>query len=175
MCMDCVFFVHHQMLLNFTMTSRPGNCTNNRFASDVIILPCPIFNGVYSMDKQLHSKWSNGCHFLHTWPEPIYSLLVKCARPDSKVPGPVGPRWAPWWPHELCYLGAGTVVSRISTQVTFWSLLTCLVGYHWKRNWVMLWFVAKEFDMGHLLEVRSQWLHQHGHIYQIMVRKHFGT
>ena len=19
--------------------------------------------------------------------------------------GPTGPRWAPWWPHELCYLG----------------------------------------------------------------------
>ena len=29
--------------------------------------------------------------------------------PDSKVHGahlgPTGPRWAPWWPHELCYLG----------------------------------------------------------------------
>ena len=33
--------------------------------------------------------------------------------PDSKVHGahlgPTGPRWAPCWPHELCYLGSVTL------------------------------------------------------------------
>ena len=32
-------------------------------------------------------------------------LKVEYHSPDSKVHGPVGPRWTPYWPHELCYLG----------------------------------------------------------------------
>ena len=31
--------------------------------------------------------------------------------------GPTGPRWAPWWPHELCYLGSGYLVGCTLDQV----------------------------------------------------------
>ena len=57
-------------------------------------------------------------HSLHLW----LSQLGGCLQvgpsqvgmfqnyPDSKVHGanmgPTGPRWAPCWPHELCYLGS---------------------------------------------------------------------
>ena len=41
-------------------------------------------------------------------------LVCVATYPDSKVHGaklgPTGPRWAPCWPHELCYLGIYALV-----------------------------------------------------------------
>ena len=34
-----------------------------------------------------------------------YSLITKFMGPTCGPMGPTGPRWAPCWPHELCYLG----------------------------------------------------------------------
>ena len=53
--------------------------------------------------------------------------------PDCKVHGahlgPTGPRWAPCWPHELCYLGIWPIMSshlvfNISNALHFISLVT---------------------------------------------------
>ena len=49
--------------------------------------------------------------------------------PDSKVHGanmgPPGPRWAPCWPHELCYLGS---------YICTWLINRCH-GDHYSRNY----------------------------------------
>ena len=54
-------------------------------------------------------------------------ILVVSVFPDNKVHGAkwghlgvTGPRWAPCWPHELCYLGlsAGTAICEASSVVT---------------------------------------------------------
>ena len=48
--------------------------------------------------------------------------------------GPTGPRWAPCWPHELCYLGIVTYISRLhqymssSTSAKLWTLPICLTS-----------------------------------------------
>ena len=40
------------------------------------------------------------------WPGPWWSALIASFMgPKWGPPGPTGPRWAPCWPHELCYLG----------------------------------------------------------------------
>ena len=74
----------------------------------------------WTVDELLHGQahdWRTHRHtHIHThtqattipegqnWPRVKMSII-----PDSKVTGanmgPTGPRWAPCWPHELCYLG----------------------------------------------------------------------
>ena len=41
--------------------------------------------------------------FPHTLP--AYTLIAKFMGPTWAHLGPTGPRWAPCWPHESCYLG----------------------------------------------------------------------
>ena len=35
----------------------------------------------------------------------IHTLIARFMGPHGAHLGPTGPRWAPYWPHELCYLG----------------------------------------------------------------------
>ena len=55
--------------------------------------------------------------------------------PDSKVHGahlgPTGPRWAPCWPHELCYLGCYWLV-RLLTQIQ--ASDQCLAEIHFGKS-----------------------------------------
>ena len=64
----------------------------------------------------LSGWWSHRMIGYFTWMQRNTSIHLWCpdchhfeSIPDSKVHGahlgPTGPRWAPWWPHELCYLG----------------------------------------------------------------------
>ena len=54
-------------------------------------------------------------------------VISVCSYPDSKVHGanmgPIlgltGPRWAPCWPHELCYLGSCKAMREINYQNNF--------------------------------------------------------
>ena len=49
--------------------------------------------------------------------------------PDSRVHGanmgahlgPTGPRWAPCWPHELCYLGCFSCQHHLSLTLDIWD------------------------------------------------------
>ena len=45
------------------------------------------------------------------------SPITVLTYPNSKVHGthlgPTGPRWAPCFPHELCYLGSCTRINRV--------------------------------------------------------------
>ena len=41
------------------------------------------------------------------------ALIARFMGPTWGPSGPTGPRWAPCWPHELCYLGV--------ESVTFWA------------------------------------------------------
>ena len=65
---------------------------------------------IHSTKKGRVYEWQNAWwwHDMET----LSALLTLCEGnplPDSKVHGahlgPTGPRWAPCWPHELCYLG----------------------------------------------------------------------
>ena len=65
---------------------------------------------------------------------------VMCVYPDSKVHGanmghlgPTGPRWAPCWPHELCYLGTsndGEASSTFTGVYDISNLLNCALFFH---------------------------------------------
>ena len=46
------------------------------------------------------------------------SLLARFMGPIWGPSGPTGPRWAPCWPHELCYLGLPVIV------FTHWGRVT---------------------------------------------------
>ena len=50
--------------------------------------------------------------------------------PDSKVcgasMGPTGPRWAPCWPHEPCYLGYSSVHYVFCYQYFWFNKMMCL-------------------------------------------------
>ena len=54
--------------------------------------------------------------------------------------GPTGPKWAPCWPHELCYLGTQrgwdkfTAISQTTFSITFsWTKMYELrLIYYWK-------------------------------------------
>ena len=52
--------------------------------------------------------------------------------PDSRVHGaylgPTWPRWAPCWPHELCYLGC-LLNSKIYASTWNWCCLGCWWGW----------------------------------------------
>ena len=49
--------------------------------------------------------------------------------------GPVGPRWAPCWPHEPCYQGYQTKskASWDSVRVIWWTIVHEVVGLHSHR------------------------------------------
>ena len=67
--------------------------------------------------------------------------LMEVNYPDSKCSwgqgganlGPTGPRWAPCWPHELCYLGSNLSLLYV-TGIPHDSRITegCRMGAHWK-------------------------------------------
>ena len=82
----------------------------------LLLLHCskrPCFTFVWSRNTEIvrpKQQWRNkrsmltlmGCVLLTVWRKWFYY-------PDSQVHvahlGPIGPRWAPFWPHEPCYDG----------------------------------------------------------------------
>ena len=83
---------------------------------------CHDRSGVRTCNAHLsHCSLTYWWHFLKTFSGAISSMKnvvfwfkfhwssLPRIYPDSKVHGahlgPTGPRWAPCWPHELCYLG----------------------------------------------------------------------
>ena len=47
------------------------------------------------------------------------SLIAKFIGPTWDPSGPTGPRWAPCWPHELCYLRCCQVCESLLTNLEF--------------------------------------------------------
>ena len=69
-----------------------------------------------------------------------FPFFLSIHYPDSKVHGqhgvnlgPVGPRRAPCWPHELCYQGSPQIVSY-SKSVSFRRLCN-IMGYSLWEGW----------------------------------------
>ena len=62
--------------------------------------------------------------------------------------GPTGPRWAPCWPHEPCYLGCQPSHVPKMTQLTHWagSLPTCSKSIEelWILNLCFGWFARSQ-------------------------------
>ena len=65
----------------------------------------------------------------NTWvPHPIFQVRLETAQiakliwPTWGPPGPVGPRWAPCWPHEPCYQGVHplSLLSSPKWQIQRW-------------------------------------------------------
>ena len=69
-------------------------------------------------------------------------ILYGGAFPDSMVHGgqhgahlgPTGPRWAPWWPHELCYLG----IVQLHIMIVDYNHFSC-IHHLFKRYMVQSW------------------------------------
>ena len=55
--------------------------------------------------------------------------------------GPTGSRWAPCWPHELCYLGR---VSYFGRRMTIWSPYN---NIHFPPRWKYLYSVRLVLDL----------------------------
>ena len=69
---------------------------------------------------------------IHLWYAEGQCRLILLV-PDSKIHGanmgptcPVGPRWAPCWPHELCYLGCHTFpIAELNWPLRIIQILEC--------------------------------------------------
>ena len=65
------------------------------------------------------------------------TVLTKLDTPDRKVHGahlgPTGPRWAPCWPHELCYLGQCPSCFVYQPFMEPWMCIC--VSYHFFSQW----------------------------------------
>ena len=70
---------------------------------------------------QIHLIWPLWLMLWYQFYQSVFSWsfvqeCITCVIPDSKVHGahlgPTGPRWAPRWPHELCYLGCAVVFTK---------------------------------------------------------------
>ena len=79
-----------------------------------------MLNNVLSPVKTYSSGKTNGNSYPNFWSLCLQAFQHRLvlwqlqSHPDSKIHeaiigahlGPTGPRWAPCWPHELCYLGS---------------------------------------------------------------------
>ena len=72
------------------------------------------------------SPWDPG-HLLCNFVESMLGKTAGQRDPDSKVHGahlgPTGPRRAPCWPHELCYLGKACLTITLLWLLCCWWIL----------------------------------------------------
>ena len=149
----------------FLNTLLSGNCSDHRrflntktsarlFLWGPWVIPVIIELLVWSSRFAALSAYSNNVAvtvmgFLWQWLHvksqsvPWYSSLGKHTLPDSKIHGtkngphldPVGPRWAPCWPYEPCYLGCSI---RHKLQSCLTVNISCRSRYHHWWNWGLL-------------------------------------
>ena len=102
---------------------------------------CYIFHGIYCIFYWIYYILS-GIYYifygdmLHIlWDIHVLHILWDIRHiPDSKVHGahlgPTGPRWAPWWRYELCYLGFyGIYVYSMGYTAYFMGYTAYFMGY----------------------------------------------
>ena len=69
----------------------------------------PSLNVMTYKCKSSAYVWAPGPHFTNNFCIVRFKLsLIARFMGHGAHLGPTGPRWAPWWPHELCYLGCAT-------------------------------------------------------------------
>ena len=77
------------------------------------------------------------------------AILCYIACPDSKVHGahlgPTGPRWAPCWPHELCYLGGVITAPDCSNLNLCWVYMGPDVIS--AKSWLKWWCPISKTDL----------------------------
>ena len=106
-------------------------------------------------------------------------VLVLCIREQSLTarfmgptwdPGPTGPRWAPFWPHEVCYLGS--LITLSNTPTSWFSnmfahyITVCYVSisiYIYKpsiiqRKYFFFWRQDSIPSLTDLILLRAYWL-----------------
>ena len=63
-----------------------------------------------------------------------YTLIARFMGPTWGHLGPTGPRWAPCWPHELCYLGKCTpILESIINLTAIFSWLHLQADIYWSH------------------------------------------
>ena len=75
---------------------------------------------------------------------PIYPLIARFMGP---IWGTSGPRWAPCWPHELCYLGLLHHWPNYST----WLSSNIFLKFHYNRKSVTAYSISQEICTRFLL------------------------
>ena len=78
----------------------------------------------------------------------ISSLRARFIKPTWAHLGPTGPRWAPSWPHELCYLGCYNWLCYSNTWLDSnckiqWFLYYC----PFRAEFMMRWWYGNTFCM----------------------------
>ena len=86
------------------------------------ILPCPVQN--------IRTNGQTKTGVMDEWDLARFEFKI----PDSKVHGahlgPVGPRWAPCWPHESYYQGCVSDVCPILKKPGIFVIIDCTRGGH---------------------------------------------
>ena len=104
---------------------------------------------------------------------PTHSKI--CDTPDSKVHGahlgPTGPRWAPCWPHELCYLGH----SHLLCWVYSWLNHNIIILIEAKNEqplfsqifmyWTFFYFIHHEYIFNGIIWTSDSFCDYYGHSY----------
>ena len=73
---------------------------------------CASFHGLWGVRGQLPLRHMF-CRRSESWRCQPWSHIAMFMRPTWAHLCPVGPRWAPCWPHEPCYQGYGPSSPRI--------------------------------------------------------------
>ena len=92
-------------------------------------MPHRMMKNVYDPYVLSEVEYFSRCdiqHYHYEKKRPLVSKKPKCCRPShfSRIYGaclgPVGPRWAPCWPHESCYQGYLSPIMTYMTQSHRW-------------------------------------------------------
>ena len=67
-------------------------------------------------------------------------LSIKFTPLIARSMGPTGPKWAPCWPHELCYLGC--YENSLANKRNGTSLTYSLTKFQWNSILTLVWSLA---------------------------------
>ena len=82
-----------------------------------------------------------------------HTLWIKMSSPWGQHVahlGPVGPRWAPWWPHELCHQGISRPIASYNFGIDCTSKWRQFSPVCW-CYFISLWTKWTPFHRQHLL------------------------
>ena len=74
----------------------------------------------------------------------MYAQIARFMGQHGAHLGPTGPRWAPCWPHELCYLGHSGTAQRCSFTLNNCEFVYAVMNLHWwlSRNFLGPWCLS---------------------------------
>ena len=143
-----VDFVHTKHMSDVLCLRNPGYCMASAKGLKCTDIQC---GGLLQLHYNTFQQNPINTHL---------TLALTGKIPNSKVHGahlgPTGPRWAPCWPHKLCYFGYG--VSFMGSYwfmfcLSDWSAICIIILYWTVLHWHSTHFLI--FISDHILSVTS--------------------